>query len=382
MKRRCPNNLLLYLILPLLCINLMFHKGVEAQTGEKAEKSALLSYNKKGVVKPVKSTADWNKKRSQILDGMQLVMGKLPSWSNLPNLNIKIIDSLRTERYTRYNLTFTAAENETVPAYLYVPVKRSGNEKFPAMVVLHGTGNKGKKIVDGDSYSPNHGQAKELAQRGYVVIAPDYPSFGDLKDYDFDNDRYESGTMKAIFNHMRCVDLLQSRKDVDSNRIGALGHSLGGHNSMFLAAFDQRIKVVVPSCGWTLFDYYNAGEDVTKKFGGRLGAWAQTRYMPLFRDKYNLDPSRIPFDFDEVIAVIAPRPFFSCSPLHDANFDVNGVKAGIAEVSKVYQFLKSGDNLQVRYPDAQHDFPPDVRLEAYRFIDKVFKHTPTIDELK
>jgi len=161
-----------------------------------------------------------------------------------------------------------------------------------------------------------------------------------------------------------------------------LGHFLGGNNSMFLAAFDPRIKVVVPSCGWTLFDYYNAGDEVTKKFGGRLGPWAQKRYMPLFRDKYNLDPSKVPFDFDEVIAVIAPRPFFSCSPLYDANFDVKGVKAGIAEVSKVYRFLKSEDNLQVRYPDAQHDFPADVRLEAYRFIDKVFKHKPSVDELK
>ncbi len=374
----------LYLILPLLCFNLMLLNGVEAQTGKvkRTEKSALLSYKDKGVIKPVKTLAEWEKKRSQILDSMQSVMGKLPSWSNLPDLNIKFLDSLKTERYTRFNITFTAAGNEIVPAYLYVPVKEDGKEKFPAMVVLHGTGDKGKKIVDGDSYSPNHGQAKELAQRGYVVIAPDYPSFGDLKDYNFDNDRYESGTMKAIFNHMRCVDLLQSRKDVDPERIGALGHSLGGHNSMFLAAFDKRIKVVVSSCGWTLFDFYNAGDEVTKKFGGRLGAWAQSRYMPLFRDKYNLDPSKVPFDFDEVIAVIAPRPFFSNSPLKDANFDVNGVKEGIANVKKVYQFLKANDNLQVRYPDAQHDFPADVRLEAYRFIDKVFKHTPSVDELK
>lgn len=48
---------------------------------------------------------------------------------------------------------------------------------------------------------------RELAERGYIVIAPDYPSMGDLTDYDFSSDRYESGTMKAIFNHMRCVDL-------------------------------------------------------------------------------------------------------------------------------------------------------------------------------
>ena len=54
--------------------------------------------------------------------------------------------------------------------------------------------------------------------------------------------------MKGIFNHMRCVDLLQAREDVDHERIGVLGHSLGGHNAIFLGAFDIRLKVIVSSC--------------------------------------------------------------------------------------------------------------------------------------
>jgi hypothetical protein len=96
--------------------------------------------------------------------------------------------------------------------------------------------------------------------------------------------------------------------------------------------------------------------------------------MPLVRDKYHLDPDKVPFDFDEVIAAIAPRAFFSNSPLKDANFNVEGVKKGIANVSKVYDFLHAQGNLQVRYPDSKHDFPPEVRLQAYRFIDKILQH--------
>src|SRR5690606_23740447 len=125
----------------------------------------------------------------------------------------------------------------------------------------------GKRLVDGESLKNNRAQAKELAQRGYVVIAPDYPSMGEQEDYDFDNDRYSSATMKAIFNHMRCVDLLETLDFVDANRIGVLGHSLGGHNSMFVGAFDTRLKVIVSSCGWTPMDYYNTqknGVAVTK----------------------------------------------------------------------------------------------------------------------
>ncbi len=141
------------------------------------------------------------------------------------------------------------------------------------------------------------------------MIAPDYPSFGDMKDYNFEQDRRFRHHEKPSSTTLRCIDLLQSMENVDSARIGVIGHSLGGHNAMFAAAFDRRIKVIVASCGWTKFSYYNIGEEASKRYGGRLGPWAQTRYMPLLREKYGLDQQRMPFDFDEVIATLAPRPF-------------------------------------------------------------------------
>lgn len=334
-----------------------------------------------GNKKPVKAAADWQRKRQQILLGMEEAMGKLPDRKHLPALDPVFTDSFKTATYTRYTINFAVAENERLPAYLYVPHQKSKKKRLAAMVVLHGTGDLGKQLVDGRSPRNNRANAKELALRGYVVIAPDYPSFGDLKDYDFDQDRYESGTMAGIFNHMRCVDLLQARKEVDPERIGVIGHSLGGHNAMFVGAFDTRLKVIVASSAWTPFDYYDIGEAAIKTYGGRLGPWAQKRYMPLLREKYQLDSKQIPFDFPEVIAALAPRAFFSVAPLKDSNFDVAGVREGIAAASRVYQFLKVPHKLQVRYPDAGHDFPSPERLEAYRYIDQVLQHTPTSETL-
>ena len=319
--------------------------------------------------------------RRRILKNMEKAMGKLPKRSDLQPLDIQVADSLKTDIYTRYTINFEVAENERVPAYLYIPVQNAPIKKLPAMLVLHGTNLLGKGVVDGQGTTPNRAHAKELAQRGYVVIAPDYPSFGDLKDYNFENDRYQSGTMKGIFNHMRCIDLLQAREDVDAERIGVLGLSLGGHNAMFVGAFDKRLKVVVSISGWTQMAYYNV-ESSTSKFGGRLGAWAQQRYMPLLRDKYKLDGDKIPFDFDEVISAIAPRTFFSVSPLKDENFDVKGVIEGIAKAGKVYSAIGAENMLQVRYPDAGHDFPVESRKEAYTFIDKIFGFTPNNVEIK
>lgn len=331
---------------------------------------------------PVNSTDDWKKKRAQILKGMEKAMGALPSFSDLPPLNVEIRDSLKEKHYTRYAIRFMAASDEMVPAYLYIPFRSDNRQKLPAMLALHGTGDGGKELVDGQSPLANRALAKELAARGYIVIAPDYPSMGELKNYDFESDRYESGTMKAIFNHMRCVDLLQSRSDVDPDRIGVIGHSLGGHNAMFLGAFDTRLKVVVSSCGWTLLDYYNIGEEGSKKYGGRLGPWAQDRYMPLLREKYELDGDKFPFDFDGVISAIAPRAFFSNSPLKDSNFDVEGVREGIALAGKVYRLFNAEHNLRVHYPDAGHDFPTEVRLKAYQFIDSALVHAPSKHEMQ
>jgi pimeloyl-ACP methyl ester carboxylesterase len=255
-------------------------------------------------------------------------------------------------------------------------------KRLPAMLVLHETDPLGRKAVDGQAGKPNRAHARELAERGYVVIAPDFPSFGDQKDYNFETDRYQSGTMKGIFNHIRCIDLLQSRVDVDPNAIGVIGHSLGGHNSIFVAAFDDRIKVAVSSCGWTQFEFYSIGQAAEKKYGGRLGPWAQTRYMPLLQTKYQLDSDRIPFNFDKAIAAIAPRAFFSVSPLRDSNFDYKGVEAGILKVKPVYDSLGVPDNLQVRYPNAEHDFPVESRKEAYAFIDKILGHKPLTTGIK
>ncbi|NND33385.1 MAG: alpha/beta fold hydrolase [Saprospiraceae bacterium] len=336
--------------------------------------SIYSSQSKQEVV--ISSIAEWEKERWKIQQGMQAAMGALPYVSGSPAPDIIFQDTLMSASYLRINLLFLAAENEWVPAFLYLPKRTALNGRSPAMVALHPTGMLGKKIVDGQG-NANRGYARELAERGYVVIAPDYPSFGDLEHYDFDSDRYESATMAAIFYHMRCVDLLSSRQDVDPSRIGVIGHSLGGHNAMFLGAFDHRVKVIVASCGWTQFEFYDVGPKAIERFGGRLGPWAQQRYMPLLRDKFQLDDAKFPFNFHEIIALLAPRYFFSNSPANDGNFAVAGVREGIQKAKVVYDFLDVSDHVQVRYPAAEHDFPTAVRTEAYEFTDRVLGHHPS-----
>ena len=206
--------------------------------------------------------------------------------------------------------------------------------------------------------------AKELAKRGYVTLSPDYPSFGESKDYNFDADNYTSGTMKAIYDNTRAIDLLQSLPEVDPNRIGCIGHSLGGHNTLFTAVFDERIKAAVTSCGFTSFHKYK---------GGDLNGWTSPRYMPLIKTKYKLSPDQMPFDFAEVIAAIAPRAVFVNAPLHDDNFDIGGVHDVLDAARPIFKLLGHPEHLQAVHPDSAHDFPDAERKQAYEFLDEVLR---------
>jgi acetyl esterase/lipase len=371
---RCP-SIDAWRIGPMLLLAIVLSGAADAQEttlpqvpGEHAE---LLFYrDTAGARQAVKTAEDWKRRRSQILDGMQQAMGKLPSRDKLPELDVRSANPVTEGDVVRHEISFVAEAGDRVPAYLYVPAGKKDEAASacrPAMLALHQTARVGKGEVAGLGSSPNQAYGRELAQRGYVVIAPDYPSFGDYA-YDFEEDEYVSGTMKGIFNHMRAVDVLAARDDVDPRRIGVIGHSLGGHNAMFLAVFDERIRVTVSCCGWTPFhDYY----------GGKIEGWTSPRYMPRLREVYGLDPDRVPFDFYEVVAAIAPRAFFSVSPLDDSNFDVAGVRKAIPRAAAVYELLGVPENIEVRYPDCEHDFPPEMRQEAYRFIDRVMGPAPS-----
>jgi dienelactone hydrolase len=284
-------------------------------------------------------------------------MGPLPKIDHRSPLNIRLLQEEKLPRYVRKKVTFYAEPGSIVYAWLLIPY---GAYNGPAALCLHQTTQIGKDEPAGMGGKANLHYAEELAERGYVALAPDYPSFGDDKT-DFQRDvygrRYRSGSMKGIVNHIRAVDLLLSLPEVNSRQIVVIGHSLGGHNALFVAAFDKRIRAVVTSCGFTSMAYY---------YGGNLKGWASDRYMPLISSVYHNSPKELPFDFDDIFSAIAPRAVFVNAPLHDSNFDVGGVDTCLARVKNKFR----RDRLVVEHPDCEHDFPLDVRERAYKFLDR------------
>jgi dienelactone hydrolase len=323
-----------------------------------------------GTRTPVRTPADWQKRREHILAGMEEVMGPLPRPKTPVPLNVQVLEEHQDDGYTRRKIAYhTDDPMQTIRAWLLVPteeekVDRDTPLKRPAVLCLHQTNVRGKDSPAGLFERHNVHYAKELAQRGYVTLAPDYPSFGEAKDYDFDADTYVSGSMKAIYDNTRAIDLLQSLPEVDADRIGCIGHSLGGHNTLFTAVFDQRIKAAVTCCGFTSFHKYK---------GGNLKGWTSPRYMPLITTKYKNSPDKMPFDFHEVVAAIAPRAVFVVAPLHDDNFDIDGVRDVLTATRPIYKLLGKPDNLQGVHPDTTHEFPDAERKLAYEILDRNLK---------
>ncbi|HUE72516.1 MAG TPA: alpha/beta fold hydrolase [Pirellulaceae bacterium] len=324
---------------------------------------------------------DMGIRREHIRRGMAEAMGDLPDPSRRVPLDVRIESREEKGDYVRIKLTYVPERGDRVPTLLLVPksvaleeqglngtLRDGANKKLPAMLCLHPTNVDGKAQTAAMVGAATRHYGHQLAQRGYVCLIPDYPSFGEYKDYDFAQKRpgsdellYVSGSMKAIWNNIRAVDLLESLGYVDADNIGVIGHSLGGHNALYTAVFDPRLKAVVTSCGFTTFhDYY----------AGNLKGWTSDRYMPRIRDVYELSPDRMPFDFPEVLAAIAPRGLFVNAPLHDANFDNGGVRKCIAAATPVYELLGAKEQLQVVYPDCAHDFPDEVREQVYGWLDK------------
>ena len=299
--------------------------------------------------------------RSRILANMQLVMGELPATAGKPPLDVQIIEETRTAKYVRKKLTYQAEKGDRVPAYLLIPLDRQPGQRLPAMLCLHQTTAIGKGEPAGLGGKVNLRFAHELAEKGYVTLAPDYPSFGDYT-YDFAKSGHASGSIKAVWNNIRAVDLLQALPEVAGERIGCMGHSLGGHNSLFTAAFEPRLRAVVSCCGFTSFAKY---------YDGNLKGWTSARYMPRIASAFDSKPERLPFDFTDVLAAIAPRAVFVVAPLHDDNFNVDGVRDVAKAIEPVFRQAGAKFMPTFRYPDCGHDFPPASRAEVYAWLDKV-----------
>lgn len=323
----------------------------------------MLEYTAPGGEKRrVESVGDWEVRRRAAVSAFESVAGKLPGAEMRCPLELQVTEETDCGSYVRRLVTYASSPKGRVPAYLCIPKAALAGSPAPAVLCLHPTDNVvGHQVVVGLGGKANRQYASELAERGMVTLSPGYPLLAgyqpDLKKLGF-----ESGTMKAVWDNIRGIDLLEALPFVRSEPgFGVIGHSLGGHNGIFTAVFEPRIKVVVSSCGFDSFLDYK---------GGNIQGWVQERYM-LRMGEYVGRPKDVPFDFYELVASLAPRSFLVNAPLKDANFRWQSVDRIVATARPVYALYGAGNVLEVLHPDCEHDFPDGERRASYEFIERV-----------
>ena len=362
-------NRLSQLLLVLFLFSIPIARGEQPP---RLDRFDLLQYRDvNGQAVPVQTPADWEKRRQTILQGMWSVMGKPPGDDRRVDLQMKIQEKADAGSYWRLLITYRSEPGSDTPAYLCVPKDvLAGKRKAAAVLCLHPTDNKvGHKVVLGLGGRAGRQYAAELTERGYVTLSPAYPH---LANYwpNLGKLGYVSGTMKAIWDNSRGLDLLETLPYVETqNGFAAIGHSLGGHNAIYTAVYDRRITVLASSCGFDSYlDYYDGAERVW--FFGQ--GWCQIRYMPRLSN-YRGRLREIPYDFPELLGALAPRPFFVNAPQGDGNFRYQSVQRCVVAAAPVYQLLGNEKGVLAEYPDCGHNFPEEMRNKAYQTIDSVLK---------
>ena len=329
--------------------------------------SDLLTLKTESGIEPVDTPEKWRRKRLQIKETILSIIGAFPA--GCPPLEMETLAQSEKENYHLRKVEYSVAPDERVRAYLLIPKQLT--EPASAVLCLHGTSREAKEGQIGLGGNPDCAHALHLVARGYVTLAPDHLCSGErlpagYEPYDtasfYERHPNWSAVGKSIWDCQRAIDYLISLDCVDAERVGCIGHSLGGHGAMFAAAFDERLKASVSNCGLTTF----------AKNPKRL-AWARDHwyiYIPKLRAIF-LNDEEAPFDIHEVVSLIAPRAFLNLSGLNDGTFANTDALAELGlRVNKVYRLLGAEEHFACYLHGSAHSFLSDSRALAYAWLDR------------
>ena len=244
--------------------------------------------------KPVPTKKDWETQRQSIRERWIKFLGPMPEPRPAVALEILKTESLPT--IIRQLVRYEGEPGIFVEGYLLMPKAATENKtKYPAVLAMHPTTNATIDDIAGISGQDTKQFGLTLAQRGFIVFCPrcflwqDVTSLNEAVEKHRERHPDTTGMAKMLYDAMRGVDVLESLPQVDRTRIGAIGHSLGAKEALYLAAFDERIKAAAASEGGIGFQSTN---------------WDASWYL----GEAIRDPD-FPLNHHQLLALIAPRPF-------------------------------------------------------------------------
>jgi dienelactone hydrolase len=320
---------------------------------------------------------EWEKERVKVRETLVKLLGDIPPRPK--NFFVKMSSREEKDGYILEKFFFDNGVDSWVPGYFAYPSNAKG--KVPVILCLHGHSSNKDNIFATDSANQkpgiiNQGVAPILLKNGFAVMAIDSYFNGERRGEGpagkmemQENNNQEMSLFKLnlwfgrslwgmqLRDEQMALDYLVTRREIDPQRIGVQGMSMGSTRAWWLAAIDDRIKAVV-------------------------GVACFTRYKELIQqrklkahDIYYFVPGMLNhFDTEAVMGLIAPKPFLVLTGDSDEGSPLPGIKVLEKKLDTVYSLYNEGENFKsIVYPNTGHVYTWQMKMEMLGWFEKYLK---------
>ena len=306
--------------------------------------------------KKITNSEEWKSRRDELKQRWSNYLGKIPS--DKSQLKAEVVSVEKLDGFTRKYVKYQVEEGEFTDAYLLVPNGAQG--KLPAVVVFHPTVNTHIRESAGvEGSDTNRMFGVDFVREGYIVLCPRCYIFKEDGNY---TNQVEAmmikhpnwkGITRMLQDAIRAADYLESLPNVDTNRIGCFGHSLGAKEVLYAAGFDERYKAAVFSEGG---------------IGIKFSNWNAIWYLGdgVNKPGFNLE-------HHQLMALIAPRAFML---IGGDSADGDKSLPFINAAKDIYQLLDATEFLKFFNHRKGHSYPTEAKEVAIRFMNGYLKLSP------
>ena len=309
----------------------------------------------------IETLEDWEQKRGEYRRQLLEMLGLDPLPAKTP-LDAVVTRTLEKEGVIVENLHFQSRPGLYVTANLYRPRDHDG--PLPAILYVcgHGAVRKDGISLGNKTHYQHHGGW--FARNGYICLTLDTIQLGEIegihhgtyreKMWWWNNRGYTPAGVEA-WNCVRALDYLETRDEVDRERIGVTGRSGGGAYSWWVAAIDDRIKAAVPVAGITSLKNHVVD--------GTVEGHCDCMFMV---NTYG-------WDYPMIAALVAPRPLLISNTDKDRIFPLDGVVDVYMKTRKIYQLYGATDRFGLHITEGPHKDTQELRVHAFRWLNRFLK---------
>jgi len=309
----------------------------------------------------IKTLEDWTSRREEYRRQLREMLG-LDPWPERTPLNPVVTGKIDHDTFTVEKLHFQSRPGLYVTGNLYLP--KQVEKALPAILYVCGhSKNKEGDVSFGNKTGYQH-HGGWFARNGYVCLTIDTLQLGEIEGLHHGTHNLNQWWWNArgytpagveAWNGIRALDYLETRPEVDRERMGMTGRSGGGAYTWWVAALDDRVKVAVPVAGIT--DLENHVVD------GTVEGHCDCMFMV---NTYR-------WDYAQVAALVAPRPLLISNTDKDTIFPLEGVVRVHEKVRRIYRLYGAEKQLGLHITEGPHADTQELHLHAFRWFNRFLK---------